>query len=58
MFEALMRRDLASLDAVHSGQFISSFLYDATLLRDAVSRGIANVALEALSLVGYAALMI
>ena len=58
MFEALMRRDLASLDAVHSGQFISSFLYDATLLRDAVSRGIANTVLETLSLIGYAVLML
>ncbi len=58
MFDGLMRRDIASLDATHSGQFISSFLYDATLLRDAVSRGIANVAMEGLSLLGYAALML
>jgi subfamily B ATP-binding cassette protein MsbA len=58
MFDGLMRRDIASLDSIHSGQFISSFLYDATLLRDAVSRGIANVAMEGLSLIFYAALML
>jgi len=58
MFEALMRRDLAALDAVHSGQLISGFLYDATLLRDAVSRGIATLVLETLSLAGYALLML
>jgi subfamily B ATP-binding cassette protein MsbA len=58
MFDGLMRRDIASLDSIHSGQFISSFLYDATLLRDAVSRGIANVVMEGLSLAGYAVLML
>ena len=35
MFGRLIRRDLADLNAVHSGQFVSSFLYDATLMRDA-----------------------
>lgn len=58
MFNGLMRRDIASLDSVHSGQFVSSFLYDATLLRDAISRGITNCVMESLSLAGYAALMI
>ena len=58
MFDGLMHRDIASLDSIHSGQFISSFLYDATLLRDAVNRGIANVAMESVSLVGFAALML
>jgi subfamily B ATP-binding cassette protein MsbA len=57
MFDRLIRRDIASLDSIHSGQFISSFLYDATLLRDAVSKGIANVAMEGLSLIGFAGLM-
>ena len=58
MFDGLMWRDIASLDSIHSGQFISNFLYDTTLMRDAVSRGIANVALESLSLIGFAALML
>ena len=40
MFESLIRRDLADLNAVHSGQFVSNFLYDATLMRDALTNGV------------------
>ena len=39
MFGSLIRRDLADLNAVHSGQFVSNFLYDATLMRDALDPG-------------------
>ena len=39
MFGRLIRRDLADLNAVHSGQFVSNFLYDATLMRDAPDPG-------------------
>ena len=35
MFDSLIARDLASLNAVHSAQFVSNFLYDVTLMRDA-----------------------
>ena len=41
MFGRLIRRDLADLNAVHSGQFVSNFLYDATLMRDALTQGVA-----------------
>ena len=58
MFDNLIRRDLASLNAVHSGQFVSNFLYDATLLREAITKGVAGIALEAVSLIGFAGLMI
>jgi subfamily B ATP-binding cassette protein MsbA len=58
MFHALVRRDLASLNAVHSGTFVSNFLYDATLMRDAISRGVAAVALEAVQLIALVAVMI
>ena len=44
MFDGLIRRDLASLNAVHSGQFVSTMLYDATLMRDAITRGAAGCA--------------
>ncbi len=54
MFDSLIRRDLASLNAVHSGQFISNFLYDATLMRDAITQGTAAIAMEAVQLVFYA----
>jgi subfamily B ATP-binding cassette protein MsbA len=53
MFRSLIRRDLSALNAVHSGQFVSGFLYDATLLRDAFTLGMAAIFLEAVSLVAY-----
>lgn len=58
MFHTLVRRDLASLNAVHSGTFVSNFLYDATLMRDAISRGVAAVALELVQLIALVAVMI
>ena len=53
MFRGLVRRDLSTLNAVHSGQFVSGFLYDATLMRDAFTLGVAAIFLEAVSLVFY-----
>jgi len=53
MFSRLIRRDLADLNAVHSGQFVSNFLYDATLMRDGLTQCIAAVFLEAVQLVVY-----
>jgi subfamily B ATP-binding cassette protein MsbA len=50
MFGHLIRRDLADLNAVHSGQFVSNFLYDATLMRDAFTQGVAAIFLELVSL--------
>jgi subfamily B ATP-binding cassette protein MsbA len=55
MFGRLIRRDLADLNAVHSGQFVSNFLYDATLMRDGLTQGISAVFLEAVQLVVYLA---
>ena len=58
MVHSLIRLDLEQLDSVHSGQFISRFLYDATLLRDAIIKGIAAIAKELLSLIFLAGVMI
>jgi len=58
MFQALVRRDLTDLNAVHSGTFVSNFLYDATLMRDSITKGVAGVALEFTSLLCLVALMI
>ena len=58
MFHSLVCRDLASLNAVHSGKFVSNFLYDATLMRDAITRGVAGVALEFVSLVALVSVMV
>jgi len=53
MFSRLIQRDLADLNAVHSGQFVSNFLYDATLMRDGLTQGLAAIFLEAVQLVVY-----
>ncbi len=53
MFRSLIRRDLSGLNTLHSGQFVSGFLYDATLLRDAYTLAMAAIFLEAVSLVLY-----
>ncbi len=58
MFGSLVRRDLAALNAIHSGQFVSNFLYDATLMRDAIGQGIAAFAIEFVSLLVYVAIML
>src|SRR4051812_39518579 len=55
MFARLIRRDLVDLNAVHSGQFVSNFLYDATLVRDALTLGVAAIFLELVQLVVYVA---
>ena len=55
MFSRLIQRDLADLNAVHSGQFVSNFLYDATLMRDGLTQGLAAIFLEAVQLVVYLA---
>jgi len=55
MFGRLIRRDLADLNAVHSGKFVSNFLYDATLMRDAITQGVAAIFLEAVQLIVYLA---
>jgi len=53
MFKSLIRRDLSTLNSLHSGQFVSGFLYDATLMRDAFTLGVAAIFLEAVSLILY-----
>ena len=58
MFHAMVRRDLAALNAVHSGSLVSNFLYDATLMRDAITRGVSGAALECVTLLTLAAMMI
>ena len=52
MFASLIRSDLATLNAVHSGQFVSGFLYDATLMRDAFTQSVSATFLEFFSMLG------
>jgi ATP-binding cassette, subfamily B, bacterial MsbA len=58
MFGRLIRRDLADLNAIHSGQFVSNFLYDATLMRDAITQGVAAIFLELVQLMVYIAIVL
>jgi subfamily B ATP-binding cassette protein MsbA len=58
MARSVVGFDLKALNAVHSGEFISNFLYDATLLRDAVVKGILACGKEIISLILFAALML
>jgi subfamily B ATP-binding cassette protein MsbA len=58
MFHSFILFDLEKLNAVHSGQFVSKFLYDATLVREAVSKGISGLGKEFLSLLFLAGVMI
>ncbi|MBT3370626.1 MAG: ATP-binding cassette domain-containing protein [Rhodospirillaceae bacterium] len=57
MYRHLIGADLAYLHSVHSGQLLSSFLYDANLLRDAVGRAITGIAKDALTAVALAVVM-
>jgi len=51
MFDHLIHADLSWLHNTHTGTLVSSFLYDVTLLRDAVSRAITAIAKDTLSVI-------
>ena len=55
MFRSQIRLDLAALNEVHSGELVSKFLYDATLLRGAITRGIPTLGKQLLTLICLAA---
>jgi ATP-binding cassette, subfamily B, bacterial MsbA len=57
MFAKLMRFDLARLNAMHSGHFSSSFLNDAIMLRETISRGMTGLARDIATLIGLSAVM-
>ncbi|WP_374304054.1 ABC transporter ATP-binding protein [Ferrovibrio sp.] len=51
MYAHMIRADLAWLHEMHSGKLIASFLYDASLLREAVSKALTGIVKDSLSLV-------
>jgi len=51
LYSHLIRADLAWLHDKHSGQLISSFLFDATLLREAVTKALTGMVKDSLSLI-------
>lgn len=57
MYAHMMHADLGWLQTQHSGKQIASFLYDATLLRDAVSRALTGMVKDTLTLASLVAVM-
>ena len=58
MFKSQIQLDLTTLNAEHSGETVSKFLYDATLLRGSITRGVAGLGKEVVTLAALAAVMI
>ena len=58
MFRSQIRLDIGGLNAVHSSEMISKFLYDTTLLRNAITRGILAMGREILTLVAMLVVMV
>ncbi|HEX3673117.1 MAG TPA: ABC transporter ATP-binding protein [Rhizomicrobium sp.] len=57
MFRSQIRLDIGALNAVHSAEMISKFLYDTTLLRSAVTRGVLGMGREVLTLLALIVVM-
>ncbi len=57
LYEHLINADLAYLNNVHSGQLVSSFLFDVNLLRDAVSRAVTGIAKDLVTVLGLIVVM-
>ena len=58
MFRSQIRLDLGGLNAVHSSDMISKFLYDTALLRNAITRGILAMGREILTLIAMLVVMV
>jgi subfamily B ATP-binding cassette protein MsbA len=57
LFGKLVRSDLARLRGAHSGSYVSSMLYDATLIREAATSGVVNYTREFLTVIGALTVM-
>ena len=57
MFRSQIRLDIGAVNASHSGEMISNFLYDTTLLRNSITRGVAGLGKEMVSFIALAAVM-
>ena len=58
MFRSQIRLDIGALNAEHSSEMISKFLYDASLLRNAITRGVAGLGREVATLLAMLAVML
>ena len=57
LFGRLVHADLARLRSTHTGEFVSSVLYDAGLMREAATSGVVNYTRETLTIIGSLAVM-
>lgn len=57
LFSRLVHADLGRLQKAHSGEYLSSVLYDADLVREASSTGIVQYIQAALTVIGSVAVM-
>jgi subfamily B ATP-binding cassette protein MsbA len=57
-FGKLVRADLARLRSQHSGTYVSSVLYDAGLIREAVTAGVINYTQHLLTVIGAITVMV
>jgi subfamily B ATP-binding cassette protein MsbA len=58
LFGHLLRADLARLRAAHTGSYVSSVLYDASLIREAATSGLINYTQNLLTVVGAAVVLV
>ncbi|HTQ15582.1 MAG TPA: ABC transporter ATP-binding protein, partial [Rhizomicrobium sp.] len=58
MFRNQILLDIGGLNAVHSSEMIAKFLYDTSLLRNAISRGVLAMGREVLTLVAMLVVMV
>ncbi len=57
LFSRLVRADLGRLQTAHSGEYLSSVLYDADLVREAASTGVVQYVQAALTVLGSLVIM-
>ncbi|MGD0192347.1 MAG: ABC transporter transmembrane domain-containing protein [Rhizomicrobium sp.] len=58
MFRSQIRLDIGALNETHSGELISKFIYDATLLRTSIVRGVSALGMQIWTLLALFAVMI
>ncbi|WP_421934560.1 ABC transporter ATP-binding protein [Phenylobacterium sp.] len=58
LFGKLVRADLAHLRTQHSGAYVSSVLYDASLIREAATSGVINYTQHLLTVIGAVTVMV
>ncbi|MEI6440056.1 MAG: ABC transporter ATP-binding protein [Alphaproteobacteria bacterium] len=58
LFGRLVRADLARLRTQHSGEYVSSVLYDAGLIREAATSGVINYTQHLLTVMGAVTVMV